>query len=150
MCIRDSNIHEAEKHYHRNAIESLNLELEQINIQMDKITDLLVNDTISKDIYDRKFSQLQTRRKEISTAQEEHQGGNEEFKHTITTIMSLSSKAPEIFNGSKTSIKRELISTVFSNLKLNGAKLDYTLAEPFRSLQDQGSNNNWLALFLSK
>ena len=139
-----SKIHEAEKHYHRKAIESFNLELEQINVQMDKITDLLVNDTISKDTYDRKFSQLQTRRKEISTSQAEHQGGNEEFKHAITTLVSLSSKAPEIFRSSKTPIKRALISTVFSNLRLNGGKLDYALAEPFGSFQYLSDYKKWL------
>ena len=89
---------------------------------MDKLTDLLINGTITKEAYDRKFQRLQARRKEISVLLEEHQEGNEEFKVALTTMLSLASKAPEIFNSSKTEIKRDLINTVFSNLSFRGRK----------------------------
>jgi len=117
----------------------------QINAHMDRLTDLLINETITKEAYDRKFSQLQNRRKEISVMQEEHQGGNEEFKNALTTMISLASKAPEIFKSSKTEVKRALIGFVFSNLQLNGSKLEYTLREPFQSFQNVESYKEWLS-----
>jgi site-specific DNA recombinase len=43
----------------------------------------------------------------------------------------LASRAAELFERSKIGQKRELIAFVFSNLRLNGKKLDYSLRSPF-------------------
>ena len=137
-------LHEAEKQYHHDSIKALNAEMEEVNTQLDRLTDLLINETIHKEAYDRKFAELQAKRKELSTRQEEHQGGNEDFKEAITTLLSLASKAPEIFKSSKTSVKRSLIGFIFSNLSLNGAKLEYTLREPFKSFENVGGYQKWL------
>ncbi len=139
-----NKLHEAEKQYHHDSANALNAEMEQVNAQLDRLTDLLIGETIDKNAYDRKFSQLQARRKEISTRQEEHQGGDEEFKSALTALVSLASKAPKIFESSKTPVKRSLIAFVFSNLELNGGKLEYTLHEPFRSFQNVGEYKKWL------
>jgi site-specific DNA recombinase len=138
-----NSAHEAEKAYHHSSINALNDEMKKINIQADRITDLLINDTITKDVYDRKFTQIQDRRKEITVLLEEHQGGNEEFKIALTALTSLASKAPELFRSSKTPIKRHLISMVFSNLGLSGGDLQYELNEPFKTLKTRGSCQEW-------
>lgn len=104
-----------------------------------RLTDLLINDTITKDVYDRKFAQIQARRKEITILQAEHQDGNEEFKIALTTLVSLASKATEILKSSKTPVKRSLISLVFSNLQLSAGTLQYSLREPFKTLQNLGA-----------
>lgn len=80
----------------------------------------------------------------ISVMQEEHQGGNEEFKNALTTMVSLASKAPEIFKSSKISVKCSLMVFVFSNLELNDEKLEHTLREPFQSFQNVESYKEWL------
>ena len=69
--------------------------------------------------------------------------GHEEFKVALQPC-SHSHQSSEIFNSSKTEIKRDLINTVFSNLSLRGAKLDYDLAEPFRCCQNVGGYKEWL------
>ena len=89
---------------------------------------------------------LQAKRKELSTRQEEHHGGNEEFKTALSTMVLLSSKALETFKSSKTSIQRSLISFIFSNLQLRGEKLQWTLAEPFASFVNSGDCKEWLSL----
>ncbi|MCB9989746.1 MAG: hypothetical protein H6867_00005, partial [Rhodospirillales bacterium] len=139
-----NNMHEAEKQYHHRSINSLNDEMTQINRQLDRLTDLLINETINKEVYDRKFAQLQAKRKEITVMQEEHQGGNEEFKIALTTMVSLAFKAPEVFKSSKISVKRALMAFVFSNLALNGQKLEYALRPPFDGLQNLRSYKEWL------
>jgi len=42
-------MHEAERQYHHESIEALNTEMGQINAQMDRLADLLVNETITKE-----------------------------------------------------------------------------------------------------
>lgn len=140
-----NNTHESEKAYHHNSIKALNDEMEKTNIQTDKLTDLLIAETITKEIYDRKFAQLQQRRKEITVLQEEHQDGNEEFKVALSALVSLASKAPEIFKSSKTTIKRQLISLVFSNLQLSAGTLQYSLREPYKTFENLGDYKEWLS-----
>lgn len=137
-------LHENEKQFHHDSINALNAEMQEVNQQLDKLTDLLLNETINKETYDRKHSQLQTRRKEIAALQDEHQGGNEEFKTALTTLAVLASKAPEIFKSSKTEVKRALMGFVFSNLEMKGPTLCYSLREPFSDFQNVASYKEWL------
>ena len=137
-------IHESEKGFHHGAIDDLNAEIKEIDSQMDKLTDLLIGDNINKDAYDRKFSQLQGRRQETSMLQEEHHNGNEQFKMALSMLVTIASKAPDIFKSSKTTLKRQLMTLIFSNLELGGQKLRYSLAEPFASFENLGSYKEWL------
>lgn len=80
----------------------------------------------------------QAKRKEITVLQEEHQDGNDAFKVALSTLVSLASQAPDIFKSSKTAVKRQLISLVFSNLPISGGNLQYSLREPFDAFQNLG------------
>jgi len=48
------------------------------------------------------------------------------------------------FKSLKTTQKRQSLALIFSNLELDGAKLRYTLAEPFASFVNVGSYHEWL------
>jgi len=46
-------------------------------------------------------------------------------------LISLASRAAQLFERSKAEQKRELIAFVFSNLRLKGKKLEFSLRSPF-------------------
>jgi len=56
----------------------------------------------------------------------------------------LASRAAELFERSKTEQKRQLIAFVFSNLRLRGEKLDFSLRSPFDLMVDRQSYPSWL------
>jgi hypothetical protein len=60
-----------------------------------------------------------------------HQAGDESFKITLSTVLSLATQAHQLFKSSKNEQKRKLTNFMFSNLKLNGSKVRYTLCSPF-------------------
>jgi hypothetical protein len=62
----------------------------------------------------------------------------------LTTLVSLASKAPEIFKSSKIEVKRSLIGFVFSNLEMKGGSLCYSLREPFCGFQSAVGYHEWL------
>ncbi len=138
------NMHESEKEFHHNVIDDLHLDIRQIDMQLDKLTDLLISDSIDKNTYNRKFTQLQERRRELSLTQEEHHTGNEQFKKALSTLVLLASRAYDIFKSSKIDEKRALITFAFSNFSLQGGKLRYALAEPLSCFQNLGSYKEWL------
>lgn len=95
-------------------------------------------------MYDRKHAQLVQRRYEINELLERHHSGNEQFKMAVSILVTLASKAAELFDRSQTDEKRQLMGYVFSNLELEGEKLRYTLNTPFNYLQDLGDYKEWL------
>jgi hypothetical protein len=57
----------------------------------------------------------------------------------------VASRAAEIFERSKTQQKRQLIAFVFSNLRLKGKKLEFSLRSPFDLMVNRTSYPGWLA-----
>jgi hypothetical protein len=49
----------------------------------------------------------------------------------LESLISLASRAAELFVRSKTEQKRQLLAFVFSNLRLRGKKLEFSLRSPF-------------------
>jgi len=62
---------------------------------------------------------------------ERHQKGEGDFRTTLESLISLASRAAELFERSKPEQKRQLLAFVFSNLRLRGKKLDFSLRSPF-------------------
>ncbi|HSQ97142.1 MAG TPA: recombinase family protein, partial [Rickettsiales bacterium] len=75
-----------------------------------------------------------------------HNDSDEQFGITLTSLVSLASKAYEIFESSKIEEKRQLINFMFSNLRLNGTELKFSLKQPFNLMVNLSSWINWCAL----
>jgi len=56
----------------------------------------------------------------------------------------LASRAAELFERSKTEQKRELLAFVFSNLRLRGKNLEFSLRSPFDLMVDRADHSSWL------
>lgn len=136
--------HDSEKQFHTASIESLNRENTLVTSRLDALLDEYLDKSITKDMYDRKHSQLIQRRQEIQEMLERHHSGDEQFRIAVSTMIMLASKAAEIFDCSQTEEKRQLIGYVFSNLELKGSTLCYSLKKPFNLLVDLASCKEWL------
>src|SRR5262249_34295054 len=76
---------------------------------------------------------------------EQHQKGEGDFRTTLEDLISLASRAAELFERSKPEQKRQLLVFVFSNLRLKGKKLEYSLRSPFDLMVNRASYSSWLA-----
>lgn len=136
--------HQSEKDYHQVSIKSLTKESELVTKRLDVLLDEYLDKSITKDMYDRKHSQLIQRRHEINELLERHHEGDEQFRIAVTTLVTLASKAAEIFDRSTTDEKRQLMGYLFSNLELEGSKLRYALKTPFNMFVDLHGSKGWL------
>jgi hypothetical protein len=75
---------------------------------------------------------------EIMARIEQHQQGDGEYRTTLESLISLASRAAELFERSKIEQKRQLLSRVFSNLRLRGKKLEFSLRSPFDLMGQSG------------
>jgi hypothetical protein len=99
---------------------------------------------ITQDEYDKKARELKERQAEIATCIDQHQQGDGEYRTTLESLISLASRAAELFERSKTEQKRQLLAFVFSNLRLRGKKLEFSLRSPFDLMVDRRSYTGWL------
>lgn len=136
--------HDSEKQYHTASIESLNRENALVTQRLDSLMVKYLDESITKDMYDRTNGQLIQRRQEIQEMLERHHSGDEQFRIAVSTMVMLASKAAEIFDRSQTEEKRQLMGYVFSNLELKGSTLSYSLKKPFNLLVDLASCKEWL------
>jgi hypothetical protein len=67
----------------------------------------------------------------------------ETYCTTLETLISVASRAAELFDRSKTEQKRELLAFVFSNLRLRGKKLEFSLRSPFDLMVNRADHSSW-------
>ena len=91
-----------------------------------------------------KARELKGRQTEITLRIEQHQKGEGDYRTTLETLISVASRAAELFERSKTEQKRELLAFVFSNLRLRGKKLEFSLRSPFDLMVNRADHSSWL------
>jgi site-specific DNA recombinase len=123
--------HAAENRFHIDAIVQLREEQDRVRDRLSTLLDMRIDKSITQTQYDEKARALKQQQIEIAARIEQHQTGDNAFKTTLETLISVASRAAEIFDGSKPEQKRKLVALVFSNLKLNGKTLEYSTRSPF-------------------
>ena len=108
------------------------------------LLDLRLDRSITQDEYDKKARELKERQVEIGLRVEQHQQGEGEYRMTLESLISLASRAAEIFERSKIEQRRQLIAFVFSNLQLRGKKLEYSMRSPFDLMVNRATYTSWL------
>jgi hypothetical protein len=87
---------------------------------------------------------LKQRQVEIAARIEQHQTDGDAFRTNQQVLISVACGAAGLFEHPKTEQKRKLLSLVFSNLRLNRKKLDYSLRSPFDLMVNRPNHANWL------
>ncbi len=136
--------HRAEQDYHQASVKTLLQENELVTKRLDSLMNKFLDESITKDMYDRTHTQLIQRRQEVQEMLERHHAGDEQFRIAVTTLVSLASKAAEIFDRSTTDEKRQLMGYMFTNLELKGSTLCYKLKKPFDLFVNLTSYQEWL------
>ncbi len=136
--------HDAENHYHTEAIQRLRTEADQNRLRLSTLLDMRLDQSITRDEYDIKARELKEREAEIAAQIALHESGDKAFRTTLEALIVIASKASDLFARSKTEQKRQLIAFVFSNLHLRGKKLEYTMRSPFDLMAETHQHSNWL------
>ena len=99
---------------------------------------------ITTDDYDKKCQELKNKQFKNAEIMKNYLKADQNFKITVNTVLSIASKAYELFESSNIEHKRKLINYVFSNLELEGVTLRYSLKKPFDLMVDCTTYNDWL------
>ncbi len=136
--------HAAENQFHIDTIAGLRREADQNRERLSTLLDLVLDKSITRDEYDIKARALKEREAEIATQISQHQSGDQDFRTTLECLIGIASQAAELFARSKIEQKRQLMGFMFSNLRLRGKKLEYTMRSPFDLMVALPDRSKWL------
>jgi site-specific DNA recombinase len=136
--------HAAERQFHEHAIAGLRAELDRTERALSTLLDLRLEQRITGAEYDKKATELKQKQLEQRMRIEQHGKGQDEFRTTLESLISVASRAADIFERSKTEQKRELMAFAFSNLALRGKKLEFSLRSPFDLMVNRRTHASWL------
>ena len=136
--------------YHKEAIKSLRQEYDTIQIRLSRLTDLLLDQSITKDFYDNKLKEMKQKQYDINIQLENHTRADENYYITASTVLNLAKNALSLFESSEVLEKRAMLNFILQNCVASGKKLEFDLRSPFEhiltfakqptGLREQGSN----------
>ena len=136
--------HAAENRFHVEAVAQLRSEHDKVRERLATLLDLRLDKSITQNEYDEKARTLKQQQIEIAARIEQHQIGDDAFRTTLESLISLASRAADLFERSKAEQKRKLLSLVFSNLRLSGKNLEYSMRSPFDLMVNRPTYTSWL------
>ncbi len=134
----------AKQAYHEDAIKALRKEYDDLQQQLNRLLDLCLQGSITREVHDKKALELKERQHEIDSILGQHTEADEKFTFTVTYLLSLASKASDLFKDSKVEQKQQLIRFVLSNMTLEGKKLHYQVKKPFDAMIECAKSQEWL------
>ncbi len=128
--------YESEHRFSQAQRDRLNKERDQIQQRISRLYDDHYDGNIAADFFNRKLKEYKDREQEIAKELQRYAVKDTTAHITANTVLSLASRAREIFESSEVEEKRQLLNFVFQNLELKEKKLSITLREPFKIIKD--------------
>jgi DNA invertase Pin-like site-specific DNA recombinase len=136
---------EAEVVFHKAQINRVRTEYDNLKAKDDRLLEAFLDQSITKDIYDKKHQEYQDQIQVLEIELSEHRKADYDYQTTVATVISVARRAKPIFeNSSEPAEKRAFLNYLLQNPTVNGKKLDFTLASPFNLVLQLADNPNWL------
>lgn len=124
-------LNETKNQFHDKAVSQLQAEYNKIQQNTDRLLDLLVDNSITREIYDKKLNEYKEKQYEINIQMEEYTRADQNYHIAASTVFSLANRALEIFESSEVDEKRQLLNFLLQNCRLQDEKLLFELRSPF-------------------
>ena len=130
---------DAKMEYHNKLLNSLRTEYDAIQTSIDRMLNLFIAGSITKDIYDKKLLEFKDRQERINIEVEEHTKADQNYYLTAGTVLSLAQRSMDLFNHEKstTAEKRALLNYLIKDAVVDGnKKLTFSLRSPYNHILD--------------
>ncbi len=140
--LRDST--EAEIAFHKAQVNRIRNEYEQLKQRDDRLLEAYLDQSITKDLYDKKHQEYHDKLQLLNIEIEEHTKADYNYQTTVASVLSVARRAKEIFEGSEIHEKRLFLNYLFQNSTLKEKKLEFKLRSPFNLVLELSSSPIWL------
>jgi hypothetical protein len=123
-------LNETEARFYEKEFSRVNAEHQRVQEKIKKLLDLLIEESITKDDYDKKLEELKDQQYRLSIELEEHTKADHQYHIHVATVINLCRRIKEIFEGSEVSEKRAILNFILQNPTVSAKKLTFTLRKP--------------------
>ena len=120
--------------YHTHSIKALRDEYNAIQNKLQRLTDLLIDGSVPKDVYDLKLQEFKNRQHDINLQIQNHTGADENYYVTVSAVLNLAKNALSLFESSDAFQKRAILNLILQNSTVNGKKVTFTMRSPFNTI----------------
>lgn len=99
---------------------------------------------ITESEYNKFDTRLKEKLDDLELSQSKLHQAENQYYITVSYLLTLASRAYDLFKGSEIEERRQLIKLLFQNCKLNGEKLEFDLINPYDSVFVYASRQLWL------
>lgn len=118
-------------------------EIETYNERLDKLTDLLVDSSITKYVYTKKQQEYESKIYELNLQLTQETKETTDLHLTVSSLFNLINRLPEIFKSSNSTEKNQILKYLISNSLQTGQKAEFNLKKPFLFLYNNVENQHW-------
>lgn len=135
---------ESEVAFHKAQVNRIRSEHDKVKQKDDRLLEAYLEQSITKDIYDKKHQDYHDRLQLLSIEMEEHTQADHDYQTTVATVISLARRAKQIFESSEVHEKRAFINYLVQNPTVQGKKLAFTMRSPFNLVLELADCPTWL------
>lgn len=124
-------LNEGEAAFHEREIARIQAEYNRLQKKIDSLTEKFIDESITKDVYDKKLQEYKDEQYRLTIELEEYTKADHQYHIHVSTVLNLSRRMNGIFESSEPEEKRQILNFVLQNPKASGKKLTFTLKKPF-------------------
>lgn len=132
--LRQENV--AQNAYHHTSVAALHQEHDSINQRIERLTDLLVEGTVTKEVYEMKLEDYRKRLREIAWELKEHTQADENYHVKVATVLKLAKNALALFKSSEVPEKRAILNMMLQNCTVDGKKPEFSMKSPYSTIYE--------------
>ena len=125
------NAIKAKSDYSQNYMDKLSNDMKLIEKKSDRILNLYIDESITKDEYNKKKEELSVLKDNIQAQITKLNEANDDFEITVEYLLDVASRSYSLFKSSGIDVKRKILKLVFPNFYLDGQNLSYDIRKPF-------------------
>ena len=125
------NAIEAKSDYSQNYMDKLANDIKSLEKKSDRILNLYIDESITKDEYNKKKEELFVLKDNIQAQITKLNEANDDFEITVEYLLDIASRSYSLFKSSGIDVKRKILKLVFPNFYLDGQNLSYDIRKPF-------------------
>jgi hypothetical protein len=136
---------EMEVVFHKAQITRIQTEYNNIKAKQNRLLDALLDQSITKDTYDKKHQEYADKLQLLEVELSEHREADYEYQTTVSTVISVARRAKDLFeNCSDPMQKRAFLNFLLQNPTVNAKKLEFSIVSPFNLVLELSDSPNLL------
>lgn len=123
-------------------------EYKKYQIRIEKMYEDQLDGRITIDMYDKKYKEYREQQEQIKQKISGLEVADDKYYITVTYLVKLINKAPELFARSEQQQNRQILQLVFQNLVLDGKNIRFNLKAPFDVIARCSDQLLWLRVVM--